>query len=224
MSEDIDDVPPPRDKNDHQSVNKNPGVPYISTTISSDADESISKDEFSHWKDKIESEKLGGIISANEGDSRRRSSQLSSEFGHDGYGYTNPMPQQSALAIAGLRAERRAEVERRCIELDPPLTKDILTSMITYRTTIQDICPLTDLGWKSLKQNLLAERANAESQPDNLANQPPKDSIIGELGNEAASAHRSSGDNWVRSEGIRKQRSHIPWHNYRHTSFPNHRR
>lgn len=123
----------------------------------------------SYWKHNMKRETLGADKSSNSNESRRRSSQLSAELGHDGYGYTNPISEKSTLEIAELKAERRAEIERRCMELNPPLTKDMLASMPSYRTTIQDIRPLTDLGWENLKQNLLAERFDSEIQSNNMS-------------------------------------------------------
>lgn len=137
------------------------------------ANKSLGIEEFTHWKNTMESKTLDIGIQSNPDTLRKSSSQLSAELGHDGYGYTKPMPERTALEIAELRAERRAEIERRCAELDPPLTKDLLASISLYRTTIQDVRPLTELGWEFLKRNFLAERTIAESESSDSSYLPP---------------------------------------------------
>ncbi|TGO44395.1 hypothetical protein BOTNAR_0830g00010 [Botryotinia narcissicola] len=137
------------------------------------ASQSLGIEDFTPWKNAMESKTLDIGIQSNPDTLRKSSSQLSIELGHDGYGYTKPMPEKTTLEIAELRAERRAEIERRCAELDPPLTKDLLASIPLYITTIQDVRPLTELGWQSLKRNFLAERTIGELKSVDLSDLPP---------------------------------------------------
>ncbi|KAF7951250.1 uncharacterized protein EAE97_002801 [Botrytis byssoidea] len=146
------------------------------------ASQSLDIEELTPWEDAMESKTLDIGIQSNPDTLRKSSSQLSTELGHDGYGYTKPMPEKTTLEIAELRAERRAEIERRCAELDPPLTKDLLASIPLYRTTIQDVRPLTELGWQSLKRNFLAEHTIGELASSDSSDLPPIKRLYNESG------------------------------------------
>ncbi|KAI1407478.1 hypothetical protein F5Y13DRAFT_126315 [Hypoxylon sp. FL1857] len=61
-----------------------------------------------------------------------------------------------------LKAARRAEIERRAMELDPPLPANILARIPSFQAAIQIISPLDDNAWNLLKPRLLAQRADAE--------------------------------------------------------------
>ncbi|KAI1214033.1 uncharacterized protein F4807DRAFT_406424 [Annulohypoxylon truncatum] len=61
-----------------------------------------------------------------------------------------------------LKAARRAEIERRAMELDPPLPANILAHILSFQAAIQIISPLDDNAWEMLKPRLLAQRADAE--------------------------------------------------------------
>ncbi|KAF7895423.1 hypothetical protein EAF00_007237 [Botryotinia globosa] len=148
------------------------------------ASKSLGIGEFTHWKNAMESKTLDIGIQSNPDTVRDRSSQLSIELGHDGYGYTNPIPEKTTLEIAELRAERRAEIERRCAELGPPLSKDLLASIPLYRRTIPDVRPLTELGWHSLKRNFPAERTIGELESSDLSDLPPIKRLYNESGRE----------------------------------------
>ncbi|TGO22329.1 hypothetical protein BPAE_0172g00100 [Botrytis paeoniae] len=173
ISEDGDDIVSRSKKGSAELKERSNEAPSTSGSKSPVTSKSFGNEEFTHWKNTLESKTLDIGIQSNPDTHRKRSSQLSAELGHDGYGYTKPIPERTALEIADLRAERRAEIERRCAELDPPLTKDLLASMPLYRTTIQDVRPLTELGWEFLKQNFLAERTIAELECSDLSNLPP---------------------------------------------------
>ncbi|KAF7913064.1 uncharacterized protein EAF01_002085 [Botrytis porri] len=170
ISEDGDDIVSGSNKGSaelKESSNKAPSTPGSRSPVAS---KSFGNEEITHWKNSMESKTLDIGIQSNSDTHRKSSSPLSAELGHDGYGYTKPMLERTALEIAELRAERRAEIERRCAELDPPLTKDLLANMPLYRTTIQDVRPLTELGWEFLKRNFLAERSIAELESSDLSN------------------------------------------------------
>ena len=60
------------------------------------------------------------------------------------------------------KASRRSEIERRCAELDPPLTASVLNHMDSFSAAIQIPHPFTDRDWVILKPRLLAQRDIAE--------------------------------------------------------------
>lgn len=60
------------------------------------------------------------------------------------------------------KANRRAEIERRCMEFDPPLVPNVLNHMESFQAAIQISTPLTDSAWEVLKPRLLAQRIIAE--------------------------------------------------------------
>jgi hypothetical protein len=63
-----------------------------------------------------------------------------------------------------LKAARRAEIERRCLLLDPPLAAGVLAHMASFQAAIQIIQPLTDSAWEVLKPRLLSQREEAEQR------------------------------------------------------------
>ncbi|TVY75595.1 hypothetical protein LSUE1_G008463 [Lachnellula suecica] len=72
--------------------------------------------------------------------------------------------------VAQLKAARRAEIERRCMLLEPPLTAGVLAHMSSFQAAIQIIQPLNDGAWEVLKPRLLSQREEAEQREnDRLA-------------------------------------------------------
>lgn len=63
-----------------------------------------------------------------------------------------------------VRAARKAEIEQRCLELDPPLTIDVLKHMHAFNAAIQFTTPFTDKDWEILKPRLFAQREAAEQK------------------------------------------------------------
>ncbi|KAI1459417.1 hypothetical protein F4805DRAFT_421500 [Annulohypoxylon moriforme] len=61
-----------------------------------------------------------------------------------------------------LKAVRRTEIERRAMELNPPLPASILAHIPSFQAAIQIISPLDDNAWEMLKPRLLAQRADVE--------------------------------------------------------------
>jgi hypothetical protein len=59
---------------------------------------------------------------------------------------------------------RRAEIERRCAELDTPIQPSTLAFMDSFAAALQIAMPLTDQAWELLKPRLLAQREAAEQQ------------------------------------------------------------
>lgn len=72
--------------------------------------------------------------------------------------------------VAELKAARRADIERRCLSLDPPITAAILAHMPSFQAAIQIIQPLVDSSWEVLKPRLISQREEAEQrEQDRLA-------------------------------------------------------
>ena len=66
--------------------------------------------------------------------------------------------------VAELKAARRAEIERRCQLLDPPITAGVLAHMPSFQAAIQIIQPLVDSSWEVLKPRLISQREDAEQR------------------------------------------------------------
>ncbi|EME87825.1 uncharacterized protein MYCFIDRAFT_213034 [Pseudocercospora fijiensis CIRAD86] len=60
------------------------------------------------------------------------------------------------------RQARKAEIERRCQELEPPVEPNVLMHMETFQAAMQITSPLTDSAWDVLKPRILAQREAAE--------------------------------------------------------------
>ncbi|KAM3077402.1 hypothetical protein ACMFMG_006748 [Clarireedia jacksonii] len=75
-----------------------------------------------------------------------------------------PRHERTKEEVAELKAARRADIERRCLALDPPLTANILAHMSSFQAAIQIIQPLNDGSWEVLKPRLLAQREEAEQR------------------------------------------------------------
>ena len=60
------------------------------------------------------------------------------------------------------KAARRAEIERRCLNLKPPIKPSVLHHMESFQAAIQISTSLTDQAWEVLKPRLLAQRDHAE--------------------------------------------------------------
>ncbi|KAK2759043.1 hypothetical protein FQN54_003142 [Arachnomyces sp. PD_36] len=70
--------------------------------------------------------------------------------------------ERSLREVNEAKAGRRAEIERRCAELDPPLSVAVLSHMESFSAAIQIPHPFTDRDWGILKPRLLAQREVAE--------------------------------------------------------------
>jgi hypothetical protein len=85
-----------------------------------------------------------------------------------GYGFSRPMQHQrlerTKEEVAELKAARKAEIERRCMLLDPPLTSNVLAHMSSFQAALQIIKPVDDNAWELLKPRLLSQREEAEQR------------------------------------------------------------
>lgn len=68
--------------------------------------------------------------------------------------------------VAALRAERRAEIERRSLLLEPPLLPHVLAQLASFQAALQITAPLEDHAWELLKPRLLAQREEAEKREE----------------------------------------------------------
>ncbi|KAK4452949.1 hypothetical protein QBC34DRAFT_292829 [Podospora aff. communis PSN243] len=71
--------------------------------------------------------------------------------------------------VARLKAARKAEIERRALLLDPPLTADVLRHMTSFQAATQIITTLDDNAWELLKPRLEAQRAEGEAREQEIS-------------------------------------------------------
>ena len=62
------------------------------------------------------------------------------------------------------KAARRAEIERRCLGLDPPIEPAVLCHMESFQAALQISTVLTEAAWEVLKPRLLSQRQAAEQR------------------------------------------------------------
>ena len=92
-----------------------------------------------------------------------------------GFGpFPRPFPPQARHErtkeeVDKLKAARRAEIERRCLLLDPPITANVLAHMASFQAALQIIKPFDDNAWELLKPRLLSQRADAQQREDDRA-------------------------------------------------------
>ncbi|KZL88121.1 f-box domain containing protein [Colletotrichum incanum] len=71
-------------------------------------------------------------------------------------------PERNCIDTAALKALRRVEIERRAMQIDPPLPPNLLIHMPCFQTAIRMAAPMDDNAWSMLMPKLLAQRADAE--------------------------------------------------------------
>ena len=71
-------------------------------------------------------------------------------------------PERNIRDVNEAKAARRAEIERRCLGLDPPLEAKVLSHMESFQAALQISTTLTENAWDVLKPRLLAQRESAE--------------------------------------------------------------
>ncbi|KAJ9213332.1 hypothetical protein DTO166G4_5139 [Paecilomyces variotii] len=77
-----------------------------------------------------------------------------------------PRMERNLRDINEAKAARRAEIERRCAEMDPPLTPSVLSHMESFLAAIQIPHPFTDRDWEILKPRLMTQREAAERKEE----------------------------------------------------------
>ncbi|KAK3334776.1 hypothetical protein B0H65DRAFT_331918 [Neurospora tetraspora] len=70
--------------------------------------------------------------------------------------------------VAELKAIRKAEIERRALLLDPPLTPNVLQHLPAFEAAMQIVLPFQDKDWDFLKPRLLTQRGEAEHRHPGL--------------------------------------------------------
>lgn len=79
--------------------------------------------------------------------------------------------ERSLREVNEAKAGRRAEIERRCAEMDPPISVGVLSHMESFSAAIQIPHPFTDRDWGILKPRLLAQREIAERRENERVKQ-----------------------------------------------------
>ena len=73
-----------------------------------------------------------------------------------------PRPERNIKDVIEAKASRRAEIERRCATMDPPLMPGVLRHMDSFQAAMQISQPMTDQAWEILRPRLLAQLPYAE--------------------------------------------------------------
>ncbi|KXX79748.1 hypothetical protein MMYC01_202810 [Madurella mycetomatis] len=84
---------------------------------------------------------------------------------------SQPRHERTAEEVAELKAARKAEIERRALLLDPPLTAEVLRHIPSFQAATHIVAALDDNAWELLKPRLLAQRADAETREGEIATQ-----------------------------------------------------
>lgn len=73
-----------------------------------------------------------------------------------------PRPERNIKDVNEAKAARRAEIERRCAALDPPLLPSVMRHMDSFQAAMQISQPMTDQAWQILRPRLLSQLPYAE--------------------------------------------------------------
>ena len=82
-----------------------------------------------------------------------------------------PRQERTLRDVNEAKAVRRAEIERRCAALQPPLTSNLLRHMNSFQAALQISLPLTEKAWEVLAPRLLSQREMAENAEREWAQQ-----------------------------------------------------
>jgi hypothetical protein len=77
-----------------------------------------------------------------------------------------PRVERSIRDVNQMKADRKAEIERRCLQLDPPIMPSTLVYMESFAAAIQIPMALNEGAWEVLKPRLLAQREMAEKREE----------------------------------------------------------
>ena len=77
-----------------------------------------------------------------------------------------PRVERSIRDVNQMKAERKAEIEKRCLQLDPPIMPSTLVYMESFAAAIQIPMALNEGAWEVLKPRLLAQREMAEKREE----------------------------------------------------------
>lgn len=101
------------------------------------------------------------LLLGSKGPTRPLSAEIQSSS-HSQLAIQNSRSERNLREVNEAKANRRAEIERRCLELDPPLAASVLNHMDSFSAAIQIPHPFTDRDWAILKPRLLSQRNIAE--------------------------------------------------------------
>ena len=73
-------------------------------------------------------------------------------------------PGRSIHDVNEAKAARRADIEKRCMALDPPIRPGVLIHMESFQAALQISTPLTERAWEILRPRLLVQREEAEAR------------------------------------------------------------
>lgn len=76
--------------------------------------------------------------------------------------FYHPRPERSIHDANEAKAARKADIERRCQALNPPIPPNVLRHMESFKAAIQIPQPMTETHWRVLQPRLLLQRASAE--------------------------------------------------------------
>ena len=79
--------------------------------------------------------------------------------------------ERSMHDVTEAKAARRADIERRCMLLEPPLKANVLQHMDAFQAAVQIPSFMTDTAWDVLKPRLLAQREAAENRENERIHQ-----------------------------------------------------
>jgi hypothetical protein len=104
-----------------------------------------------------------------------------------------------------LKAQRRGEIERRCLSLDPPLKASTLQNMDAFVAASQVPLPLSEAAWEILKPRIIAQRQTAEKTEREhevlRSNSIPEPETYQQTSTTSRKTHeRSSADDSLRSK------------------------
>ncbi|EON62038.1 hypothetical protein W97_01257 [Coniosporium apollinis CBS 100218] len=71
-------------------------------------------------------------------------------------------PERNLRDANEAKAARKADIEDRCQQLNPPISANVLRHMESFQNAMQIGVPMTDSAWEVLKPRLLAQREVAE--------------------------------------------------------------
>jgi hypothetical protein len=77
-----------------------------------------------------------------------------------------PRVERSIRDVNQMKADRKAEIERRCLQLNPPIMPSTLVYMDSFAAAIQIPIALNESSWEVLKPRLLAQREMAEKREE----------------------------------------------------------
>ncbi|KAK4635272.1 hypothetical protein CLAFUW4_00833 [Fulvia fulva] len=80
-------------------------------------------------------------------------------------------PVRNPQEVEEARQARKAEIERRCREFEPPLEPNVLQHMESFQAAMQITTPMTDPAWEMLKPRIIAQREGAELAEHERASQ-----------------------------------------------------